>query len=100
MRRRYKKKFWFNPNRPEQTLDPQYKQWRTAVYKRDKYQCRWPGCKCKRRLSAHHIQKWSSNPFLRYDVNNGVTLCWAHHKQVTGAEETYAPLLITIVGTT
>ena len=73
--------------------DPVYAEWRKRVYKRDSHKCQMPGCKKKRsRLNAHHIIKWSESPHLRYDLNNGITLCWKCHKEVTGSERTYAPL--------
>lgn len=78
--------------------DPLYKSWRLSVYKRDNYCCQWPGCK-KRKfgLNAHHIRTWSDFPILRYIVDNGITLCKAHHKLVTGSEEVYAPVFMKIV---
>ena len=78
--------------------DPQYKAWRVSVYQRDKFKCQWPGCKkCKKGLNAHHIKTWAHYPILRYDINNGITLCKAHHKMVTGNEEMYAASFMKIV---
>jgi hypothetical protein len=34
---------------------------------------------CRGRLEAHHIRSWKHYPHLRYDVDNGITLCLAHH---------------------
>ena len=72
--------------------DPVYKDWRIKVYKRDKFTCQMPGCKCKKRLNAHHIQKWSSASMLRYDIDNGITLCKNCHDKVTGHEQHYQRL--------
>ena len=73
--------------------DPVYAEWRKRIYERDSHKCQMPGCKSKRsRLNAHHIIKWSEAPHLRYDLHNGITLCWKCHKEVTGSESTYAPL--------
>jgi len=72
--------------------DPAYKAWRKKVYSRDNYKCQWPGCNCRKRLYAHHIQTWAKYPHARFDVNNGITLCYLHHKQVTGKEEDYVRL--------
>lgn len=33
----------------------------------------------KGRLEAHHILRWVDFPKLRYEVNNGITLCHYHH---------------------
>ena len=73
--------------------DPVYASWRKQVYERDSYECQMPGCNSKRkRLNAHHIIRWADAPHLRYDLNNGITLCWKCHKEVTGAERNYASL--------
>lgn len=51
-----------------------YTEWRMAIYERDGYKCQ---C-CNNvggELNAHHILSWSKYPELRYDVNNGITLC-------------------------
>jgi hypothetical protein len=77
--------------------DPVYKDWRIKVYKRDKFTCQMPGCNCKKRLNAHHIQKWASASTLRYDVDNGLTLCKNCHDKVTGHEQHYQRLFQQIV---
>ena len=77
--------------------DPVYKKWRVDVYKRDKFKCQMPGCKNKKRLNAHHIQKWASASMLRYDIDNGITLCKGCHDRVTGHEEHYQRLFQDIV---
>jgi hypothetical protein len=74
-----------------------YDAWRSAVYKRDGHKCQWPGCKKKKGLNAHHIRRWADNPSLRYFVDNGITLCYAHHKLVTGHELAYLPIFCEIV---
>jgi 5-methylcytosine-specific restriction endonuclease McrA len=56
----------------------EYKEWRTAVFKRDNYTCQ----KCGIRggtLCAHHIFSWEIAPEARYEVSNGVTLCVGCH---------------------
>ena len=73
--------------------NPQYKKWRLDVYHRDKFKCCWPNCKCKTKLNAHHILDWSRYPLLRFNVNNGITLCKKHHKIVTGRESYYVEFL-------
>ena len=52
----------------------QYVNWRKTVFERDKYACQ----KCLKRggkLHADHIKPWALYPNLRYDLNNGQTLC-------------------------
>ena len=67
--------------------DPVYRKWRIDVYKRDGFKCQMPGCKTTKNLNAHHIQKWASASMLRYDIDNGITLCRRCHKEVTGNEQ-------------
>lgn len=59
----------------------EYRLWRTAVFERDKYQCQSCGYEKGHTLVAHHIQSYSKHIGLRYDVNNGVTLCEDCHKE-------------------
>lgn len=56
---------------------PEYIEWRTAVFERDNYTCQ--SCGAKGRMNAHHIKSWSSFPELRFDINNGITLCFDCH---------------------
>ena len=56
-----------------------------------------PGSEYKRALNAHHIIKWADASHLRFDEDNGITLCYRCHKQVTGHEAQYAPLFMDIV---
>ena len=59
--------------------DPLQKGWRKAVKNRDGWKCRIANNNCFGKLEAHHILPWSEFPELRYEVNNGITLCHAHH---------------------
>ena len=77
--------------------DPIYAEWRKRVFSRDKHECQMPKCGYKRALNAHHIVRWSDAAYLRFDINNGITLCWKCHKEITGAESQYAPLFMDIV---
>ena len=56
----------------------QYKTWRTEVFQRDDYTCK--GCGQKGGyLTAHHIKSFARYPDLRYDIDNGITLCEPCH---------------------
>ena len=59
---------------------PKYKEWHDAVFRRDNWTCQKCGYKGKI-INAHHIKSWSDFPELRYDVNNGITLCDKCHKK-------------------
>jgi len=71
--------------------DPLYKEWRKKILTRDNYTCQWPGCSRKKGiyLNCHHIRRWSNYPTLRYDINNGITLCKPHHKAIQNKEDDY-----------
>lgn len=77
--------------------DPEYKKYRRAVRKRDKYKCRWPMCEKKTGLQIHHIFPWSSFPHLKFEVDYGITLCKTHHKIVTKNELTYTNFLLSLI---
>lgn len=55
-----------------------YSDWKLSVFKRDNRTCKCCG-DTKQTINAHHIQNYSSNPTLRTDINNGVTLCYSCH---------------------
>lgn len=59
---------------------PEYKEWRNAVFERDKYTCQNCGLRhCV--LNAHHLRTYKKHPKLRFDISNGITLCFACHQQ-------------------
>lgn len=55
--------------------------WRESIYKRDGYTCQCCGDNKGGNLIAHHLEGWSDQPKLRYDIKNGITLCDACHKK-------------------
>lgn len=77
--------------------DPQYKQWRKFIYKRDHFKCQWPNCSSTKKLHAHHIYKWADFPGLRFHNDNGITLCKIHHDMIKNQEEIYAPIFSKII---
>jgi len=54
-------------------------QWRESVFGRDGYKCKINNQKCNGQLEAHHILPWRDFSELRFNINNGITLCHAHH---------------------
>lgn len=74
-----------------QMYDYQYKLWMKQVKNRDKWKCRIGNEDCSGRLEAHHILPWSQSPELRYEVNNGISLCHYHHPRKREEEQRLAP---------
>lgn len=58
----------------------QYKQWRELVFKRDNYICQMCG-KRGIKIQVDHIKPFALFPELRFEVNNGRTLCIECHKK-------------------
>ncbi len=55
------------------------KEWRESIFEKDGYAC--VVCeKSKPRIHAHHIFGWAKFPELRYDIDNGMTMCVKHHQ--------------------
>lgn len=63
----------------------EYIQWRKYVFSRDNYTCQCCNAHSGNGktilLNAHHIENWKDNPQMRYDVENGITLCSNCHLQ-------------------
>ncbi len=54
--------------------------WRTAVFERDNFTCQHCSIRGKY-LHPHHIKPFCDFVDLRFDVNNGITLCSNCHQQ-------------------
>lgn len=64
--------------RKREMIGYKYKDWRNAVFSRDNWTCQM----CGKRgvyLEADHIQPWCAFPDLRYEVDNGRTVCRPCH---------------------
>jgi len=59
----------------------EYRLWRAAVYRRDRWTCTNCGAKAhgKGTIVAHHILDWENHPSERYVVANGTTFCRPCH---------------------
>lgn len=62
----------------------EYTQWRLAVFVRDNWTCQKCGVRSGNGeevyLEAHHIKSYTKYPELRFEVSNGITLCYDCHK--------------------
>ena len=66
--------------------------WTRSVKIRDGWKCKMSNDDCNGRLEAHHILRWATYPELRYEVNNGITLCQYHHPRKINDEMILAPV--------
>ena len=66
-------------------------EWSKQVKIRDGWKCKISNKDCNGAIVAHHILGWSSYPELRYELNNGITLCQAHHPRKRAEEIALAP---------
>lgn len=68
------------------------KEWRLAVLRRDRRKCL--ACSSTKRLVAHHLDGWAKHPELRFDVDNGATMChdchWQFHRDTSHRHATKA----------
>lgn len=80
---------WKNGITPECKLirkSPEYKLWRTSVFKRDIYTCQICGDDKGGNLQAHHLFPFSKYKILWFEVYNGQTLCRKCHSKLRGKE--------------
>ncbi len=77
--------------------NPLYKEWRARVWNRDDFKCKIADKNCKGRIEAHHILAYRDFPELRFEINNGITLCQAHHPKKRQKEQELAPIFTELV---
>jgi len=81
------------------TLSPEeaarYTLWVRTVLVRDSYTCQV--CGSKKKPAAHHIRTWAKYEDLRYEVNNGITLCWGCHKKTFKCEHLFEEQLSALI---
>jgi hypothetical protein len=71
---------------------PEGAEWRNAVFQRDNYVCQECGNRGGR-LNAHHKAPYKLFPELRFETENGITLCDPCHKEIhTVAAELFGGL--------
>lgn len=81
----------------EERRSPRYKDWRRRVCNRDNWKCKIANKDCKGRLEVHHILSFTKFPELKYEINNGIALCHAHHPQKRSEEVKLSPYFQNLV---
>ena len=77
--------------------NPKYREWRMKVFTRDNFQCRTKDGHCEGILQVHHIFRWADFPELRYEVDNGITLCKIHHPRKKKDELRLAQMFLSLI---
>lgn len=78
-------------NGNEYRNSPAYKEWSRSVKNRDGWKCKISNGDCSGKVVAHHILSWRDYVELRYEVNNGITLCRKHHPLKRDEENKLSP---------
>ena len=71
------------PQRHKEYGTVEYKTFVNEVLKRDSYTCQWCGLTSGHgitvRLEVHHLKSYVEHPELRFNIDNGITLCRECH---------------------
>jgi 5-methylcytosine-specific restriction endonuclease McrA len=76
----------FDPNSRRRSRGGPQQKWANQVIARDGATCQHCGAK-NVELHAHHVKSFKTHPELRFDVSNGVTLCYSCHWKVHTASD-------------
>lgn len=68
----------------ERRFSRKYKEWSNGVRLRDGKCLK---CGSEEKLHAHHIKPWKASEDLRFDINNGMTLCQPCHAKIEGYQK-------------
>lgn len=73
---------WKGGKTPENIKErgsPEALGWRKTIFSRDDFSCQVCGDRRGGNLQAHHFENFSENKDLRYEEENGITLCCSCH---------------------
>lgn len=66
----------------------EYKNWRDKIYRKDSFTCQICNKYCEKgNIIAHPKKSFTDYPELRFDVDNGITLCRGCHLKIHRGEE-------------
>lgn len=91
-------KTWGAHKQQDKRNDVAYRDFVKKVKERDNYSCMLKNQECSGYNIVHHIYGWAAYPELRYSINNGITLCQAHHPRGKKNEQRLIPFLKHLVG--
>ena len=77
--------------RQDERIGNRHKHWSKSVKNRDGWRCKISNGDCSGQVVAHHILPWRDYKELRYEVNNGITLCHFHHPRKRNDEIKLSP---------
>jgi len=80
--------------------DGRYKDWMSKIRLRDNWKCKMSNKDCLGRIETHHILSWREHPELRYELNNGITLCHFHHPRAFSEEKRLVSVFQDIISET
>lgn len=83
--------------RKDERNDSAYNCWVLSIKKRDNWKCKINNQDCSGYCMVHHILSWRDFPELRYNINNGITLCQAHHPRKRVEEKRLVPFFQELV---
>lgn len=86
-----------NPITRNERNDSGYQNWVRKVKKRDGWKCKMKNEGCSGYCIVHHILPWRDYPEERYNINNGITLCQAHHPIKKVDEQKLIPFFQSLV---
>jgi hypothetical protein len=79
--------------------DPAYQVFVKECKKRDNYRCKINNQDCSGYCIVYHILSWRDYPELRYNINNGITLCQFHHPRKRDEEQKLIPTFKELIET-